>query len=189
MVGSGTPLNGTRSSITTMETGFYKKHKIRWSEFEADLFIPHLFNLGNQSPAFGCGANTLALLTGVAPSYIRNTNRQNRHHWKDSFMIKFLKENGFKVRHITKCDVSNTDPNTGYSSAFVNDRHVLMLSQLMNKNVASWSIAHNQLWYHNFQTCSFSPTSLLNQPTLNSYLIIHPKWRSENWSDKSKTKR
>lgn len=172
-----------------METGFYRKHPIKWSEFEADLFVPHLFNLGDFLTIFGCGANTLALLTGIAPRYIRNTNRKNPSHWKDSFMIKFLKENGFRVQHITKCDVSNTDPSTGFSSDYVNDRHVLLLSQLMNKNEASWTVTHNKLWYHNFQTCAFPSTVLLNQPTLNSYLIVHPKWRSENWSDKSKTKR
>jgi hypothetical protein len=162
-----------------METGYYKKRTIDWRKWEVDVFNPHLFLVDGC----GCGASALATLTGVPPQYIHNTNKKNRNHWKDSYMIKFLKICGFKVHHLTKCDVSNTDISYGYASESVTDRHVLLMSQLMNKNSASWTIAHNKLWYHNFQTCSFSPTSILSQPTLSCYLILHPSWRRENWVD------
>lgn len=168
-----------------METGYYKNRSLDWESFEVDVFSPHLFGIGGC----GCGASALATLTGVPPHFIRNTNRVNPNHWKDSFMIKFLKENGFKVRHLTKCDVSNTNPGTGIASYNLTDRHVLLLSQLTGKNTASWTVAHGKLWYHNFETCSFQATGLLNLPTLTCYLVCHPNWRCENWVDPKNKKR
>lgn len=167
-----------------METGFYKKRPFDWASFEADLFVPHLF----YNECGGCGANALALLTGIPPKFIHNTNYQNPNHWKDSFMIKFLKHKGFKIHHVTKCDVSNT-VSTLYASDSITERHIFLFSQLMNKNSASWAVAHNNLWYHNFQTCSFIATSLLNRPTLTTYLIIHPSWKRENWVDSFRKKK
>lgn len=162
-----------------METGYYKKRFLDWESFEVDVFVPHLFLMDGC----GCGANALSTLTGVPPTYIRNTNRKNRNDWKDSFMIKFLKECDFKIHHITKCDVSNTSGIGGFVNDNLTDRHVLLLSQLTGKNSASWTVAHNKLWYHNFQTCSFKATSLLNLPTLTCYLVCHPNWQRENWVD------
>ena len=160
-----------------METGYYKKKPIDWDTFEVDKFVPHLF-ISTYSYA-GCGANTLGLITGVPPTKIKNTNRQNPNHWKDTFMVKYLKDHGFVVRPLTKCDVScNTN---GFSSDFITDRHVLMTSQLMSKNVASWAVVHNKLWYHNFQICSFTGLSLVNTPILTCYILYKPEWQSANW--------
>jgi hypothetical protein len=168
-----------------MEPGFYRKRPLKWKSFEVDVFVPNLFDVGGC----GCGATALATLTGVPPHYIYNTNRKNKNHWKDSFMVKFLKICGFKVHHLTKCDVSNTDSLLGYASDGLTDRHVLLLSQLTGKNQASWTVAHNKLLYHNFEICSFQATSLLNLPTLTCYLVCHPAWKRENWVDPRNKKR
>lgn len=167
-----------------METGYYKKRRLDWESYEVDVFVPHLFNVDGC----GCGANALAILTGVPPHFIQNTNRQNRNHWKDSFMVKFLKECGFRVHHLTKCDASSA-ASPDFASDNITDRHVILSSQLTGKNKASWTVAHNRLWYHNFQICSFQATNLLNLPTLTCYLVCHPNWRRENWVDPRNRKR
>ncbi len=158
-----------------MENGYYRKKPIQWYKYEVDVFIPHLFSNGWA----GCGANTLALLTGIPPNYIQNTNKQNPNHWKDTFMIKFLKKHGFKVIPLTKCDATNCSD--GYIADKINNRHVLMVSQLMGKNNASWTVIHNELMYHNFETIAFKGYSLVNNPSLTAYVVFHPTWKSDNW--------
>jgi hypothetical protein len=164
-----------------METGYYNNKPIDWESFKVSLFIPHLFF---DDFCNGCGANTLALLTGIPPRKIHNTNQKNPSDWKDAFMVSFLKRKGFKIIPLTKCDV--TAETFGFTSNNIGDRHVLMLSQLLGKNVASWSVVHNQLWYHNFQTCSFSSLNLVNNPSLTCYLLCHPKWKINVKKPKSK---
>ena len=168
-----------------METGYYRKKPIDWTEWEVDVFAPHLF----QYNTAGCGASCLATITGFPPGFIHNTNRKNVNHWKDSFMVKFLKNHGFKVHHLTKCDVSNGDVNSTYTMNNITSRHVLMVSQLMNKNSASWSVVHDSMMYHNFQTVSFTGLSFVNSPTLTTYIVCHPSWRRENWIDKKYKKK
>lgn len=149
-----------------MRTGIYKKKRIDWSSFEVDKFVPHLFTL----ESYGCGANALALLTGVPPSKI-----ESRIDWTDKFMVKYLRKAGFTVKEVTMCDVSNN--NGFFIPSNINDLHVLLISHLMTKNEASWSIVHNKLYYHNFQTCSFTGLNLVNNPLLTCYLIMHPNWK------------
>lgn len=158
-----------------MDNGFYRKKPIKWSQYEVDLFIPHLYS---ENISGSCGANALSLVVGIPPKSVHNTNRNNKNDWKDSFMIKFLKKHGFIVKQLTKCDVSNTGT---YSMNTINDRHVLLTSQLISKNVASWAVIHNQLWYHNFQVCAFSGFTLVNAPTLTCYVVYHPSWNMKNW--------
>jgi hypothetical protein len=163
-----------------MENGFYRKKAIDWTRYTVDMFAPHLyFNYSG-----GCGANALSLLTGVPPHYIRNTNRQNPSHWKDTFMVKFLREHGFKTIHLTKCEVSNSSG--VYVNEGVTNQHILLLSQLMGKNTASWTVVHNDLMYHNFETVSFKGLNLVNSPSLTVYVVFKPEWRSENWKHEKK---
>lgn len=158
-----------------MENGRYRKRPINWYNYEVDCFTPHLFNVSLS----GCGANALALLTGIPPSHIRNTNRQRPNHWKDTFMVKFLKERGFKVIHLTKCEVTNTKGD--YVNATITNNHVLLMSQLMGKDTASWTVVHNELLYHNFETVSFKGYNMVNTPSLTIYVVFHPQWKADNW--------
>jgi hypothetical protein len=155
-----------------METGSYKKKPIDWESFKVDLFTPHLFVDGHSN---GCGGNALALLTGIPPEVIHNTNKKRPEDWTDEFMIKFLKKHKFRVQAITKCDMSLND---GYFiSEHITNRHVLLMSQLMLKNMASWTVSYNRLWYHNFDVASFGSLNLINCPTLTCYVVIHPSWK------------
>ena len=154
-----------------METGVYKKRPYDWSQFEVDKFCPHLYSFWSA----GCGANALALLTGINPHKIVNSNRKNSNDWKDSFMVNFLKKRGFKVKPVTKCDVTLGDGM--YTPNHITDRHVLLISQLMSKNEASWMVGHNQLWYHNFQTSSYKGITHINAPILTCYAVSHKNWQ------------
>lgn len=165
---------GIRLTLS-MEVGYYRKKAIDWADYTVDLFVPHLYT--NYSG--GCGANALSLLTGVPPHHILNTNRENRKHWKDSFMIGFLKKHGFKVFPLTKCEVTNVAG--AYVCDSIGNQHILLLSQLMGKNTASWTVVYNELMYHNFETVSFKGLNLVNSPSLTVYVVFRPEWRSENW--------
>jgi hypothetical protein len=155
-----------------MTVGIYKKRKVDWGAFEIDRFIPHLYVSNDDN---GCGATALSLLTGIHPHVIVKDRGRRSRHWSDSFMVKFLCSHGFTVQKITMCDVTNS-VDEYFSIQYVGERHVLLMSQLMQKNIASWSVAHNRIWYHNFQTCSFSGLNVVNYPILTCYLLKHPSW-------------
>jgi hypothetical protein len=152
-----------------MEIGTYRKKPVKWSDYTIDVFTPHLY-LNSIS---GCGGNSLALLTGKNPDQIKNPNKKNSNDWTDTFMVTYLKQNGFKVIPLTKREVTNFD--FSYGSG-IKSEHVILMSQLFNKKTASWAVVHNDLWYHNFQTCSFTSLSLINSPTLTCYVLWHKKW-------------
>jgi len=158
-----------------MKRGIYNNIPPDWPEFEVVKFVPHLFC---EEHGDGCGNNTLALLTGIDPTKINNTNRKSPNNWKDSFMVKFLLNHGLKVADVTMCNVS--DSSIFFCSDSITNRHVLLISQLMAKNEASWAVAHNKLWYHNFQTCSFNALNLVNNPLLTCYVVHHPDWGKYN---------
>jgi hypothetical protein len=162
-----------------MEVGYYRKRPIDWSLYMVDLFVPHLY----VNYSGGCGANALSLLTGVPPHFIQNTNRKNPNHWKDSFMVKFLKERGFKVFPLTKCETTNASG--VYVNDSINNQHVLLFSQLMSKNTGSWTVVHNELMYHNFETVAFRGLTLVNSPSLTVYVVFNPKWKSESWKNEN----
>lgn len=166
-----------------METGVYRKKMFDWEAFRVRRFIPHLYDQTGLTPQ-GCGATALSLLSGVNPEDIRNTNFKNINHWKDSFMVKFLKDRNFKVKPLTVCDVS---ARSGlFISDFIKDSHVILTSQLLGKNTASWAVIHDGLWYHNYSIMSLTTMDLINCPILTSYVIFHKKWLPSNLSSNKK---
>lgn len=152
-----------------MENGVYNKRKFDWSTMEITRFTPHLWH---NREFYGCGATALSLITGVPPEEIKNTNWKQKNHWKDTFMVKFLKQCGCKVRELTKCNI-NSDTGQFFSDK-ISNRHVILMSQLVGKKTATWAVVHNKIYYHNFQTHSFDTMSLLNSPTLTCYVVVPP---------------
>mgnify|MGYP002738072834 CR=1 FL=1 len=156
-----------------MEIGTYRKRPIDWKKYLVDCFRPHLFS---SYSGFGCGANTLSLLTGIAPFNIVNPNKTNPNDWTEKFVIRFLKKRGFTVIPFTVCDATNFSSVSGEIQEFLSDNHVLLTVQMLSKNKASWAVMHNKIWYHNFQLYSNTAISILNSPPLKIFVLHHPIW-------------
>jgi hypothetical protein len=167
-----------------MEIGQYRKRPIDWKKYQVGCFRPHLFSL----TGYGCGANILSLLTGIAPYKIRNTNTENPEHWTEQFVINFLRRRKFIVKPFTACDATNSESDDGYIKESLTDDHVLLTVQLLAKNKATWAVIHNKLWYHNFQIYSNSGLSMLNAPMLKAFVLFHNRWKTDatdidgNWN-------
>tara|TARA_R110000868_G_scaffold269412_1_gene528784 strand:+ start:454 stop:939 length:486 start_codon:yes stop_codon:yes gene_type:complete len=152
-----------------METGTYQDHKnwnkYRVNKFNFTLFDPFLYG------TFGCGANALACVTGKNPKNFL----QKSGHYSDEFMVKQLRKNNINVLKLTKSNLTNDKK----ASIKIDDRHVLLISQLFSKGEASWVIHHAGMFIHNFETDKCSYWHLLNFPIVSAYVLFKKKWRDE----------
>lgn len=154
-----------------MEKGTYTGRRVDYGRYATAVFNPFLFT-GSSRGNRGCGATTLALLTGVLPDTIARQNYY-QSHFDDAFMVQFLHRRGFTVLPLTQCTVSASDSLLGNS-------HVLLLSQLFRKNEATWGVIFGGVYYHNFDLYYLDQLSLLNKPALSAYLLSHPLWRLDH---------
>jgi hypothetical protein len=140
------------------------------SRFLVGRFTPNLYNGWIKS---GCGANTLALLTGVHPHKISNSNKEDQRDWKDRFMVRFLMERSFRVM---KVDIKNLVMSNEYLSTPLQDEHVVMASHRLGRKEASWIVIHGGLFYHNFCIHKLGGLELINHPILTAYVVNHRRW-------------
>ncbi|HEV2328653.1 MAG TPA: hypothetical protein VGY56_07700 [Verrucomicrobiae bacterium] len=151
-----------------MEKGTYTGRRVDFGRYATAVFNPFLFSCdirGNR----GCGATTLALLTGVSPDRIARLNHY-QPHFADEFIVGFLRRRGFTVLPLTQCNVSASDSQLSAS-------HVVLLSQLFRKNEATWGVIFDGIYYHNFDIYTLDSMSFLSKPILSAYLISSPLWR------------
>ena len=155
-----------------------------FSKLILDKFPATLYDALSYSQE-GCGANALAMLTGIHPSKIKKLNK-NKNHFPDSFMLKFLRKHGFKIYKITKCNLSkrNTGGNLNYQ---IKDNHLLLCSHLLKKNEATWVIYWNGIQYHNFELAKCDFWSLINFPISTAYVLYKDEWSTEDLKDQQKT--
>jgi len=144
-----------------------KWHALNLQPFVVSVFTPHLFS-ATEDLAQGCGASTLALLTGVAPNRIASQN--GRPHYSDRFMLRFLRARKFRVLRLTPDKLVRAEDR-------VRPDHVLLISQLFQPGEGTWGVVFGHLFYHNFIAYSLSKFAFLNKPILSAYLVIHPRWR------------
>jgi hypothetical protein len=150
-----------------VEKGSYRGRRVDFSNYAASFFNPYLFS-GSARSVVGCGASALALLTGTAPEAIAKKNRGA--HYSDGFMVRFLRDQRFRVLRLTLCNLSAATPKIGTA-------HVVLLSQLFRRNEGTWGVIFNWTYYHNFQNYALDALSFLNKPILSAYLVAHPKWQ------------
>lgn len=153
-----------------MELG--SKKKVNYKDFEVSKFSPHFFS--TSYGGLGCGICCLSLLSGQHPSTIYNTNKKNPNDFKDSFMVNFLRKKKFDILPIKMLQVSNhlqtfTDQ--------ITKRHVLMISQIFNKEESSWSVCWGgEYLCHNFYISHLERLEFLNRPILSAFLIKCSAW-------------
>ncbi len=156
-----------------MEKGIYTPRPKDFSKLIVDKFAPQIFNTAYNAIG-GCGANALSVLTGINPLDIKNTNPKNKNDWKDKFVVDFLRDCGFTVEPITLCDVSNSEI---YVESPITKNHVLLISQLLIKNEASWSVIYKDYIFHNFEIVPLKGLEFVNNPILTAYIVWSPAWK------------
>ena len=150
-----------------MENGSYTARRVNFADYAAAFFNPFLFT-ADWRARLGCGASALSLLTGVLPEKVARENGDP--HYSDAFMISFLRRRHYLVKELTLCRMSDGVGSIGRS-------HVILLSQLIRRNEATWGVIFNATYYHNFEWYTLDTLSLLNKPVVSAYLVLHPKWR------------
>jgi hypothetical protein len=150
-----------------VDRGFYTGRRVDFALYAVSCFNPYLFSAPFRA-RLGCGAGALALLTGVAPERIAAKN--GGRHYSDEFMLRFLRQHGFSLLRLTLCNVSAGGSKVGKS-------HVILVSQLILRNEATWGVIYDGNYYHNFCSYYLDSLSLLNKPILSAYLVMHPRWR------------
>ena len=151
-----------------MDKGTYKGRRVVFKHYAVSCFNPFLFS-DSASELRGCGAGALALLTGVAPERIAAKN--GGIHYSDAFMLRFLRECGFRTLQLTQRNLSA-------AKDYVGTEHVILLSQLFKRNEATWGVIFGGMYYHNFSLFGLNALSLLNKPVLSAYLVVDPRWRT-----------
>jgi len=116
----------------------------------------------------GCGATALALLTGTPPATIAARNRNV--HYPDKFMVRFLRQKQFVVLELTFCNLT-------LAQSELSSENVLLVSQLFAKNLATWGVIFQGMFYHGFRSYTLDSLSLLSKPLLSAYAVVHPRWR------------
>lgn len=150
-----------------MDKGTYTGRRVDFASYATSCFNPFLFSAANHGLS-GCGASALGLLTGVLPANFAAKTPDK--HYPDKFMLRCLRRHGFRVLRLTQCNLSANTPG-------VNARHVLLLSQLVRENEATWIVLFNGVCYHNFEIYSLELLSFINKPLLSAYVVFHLRWQ------------
>jgi hypothetical protein len=154
----------------------YKGRRADFDPFAASVFAPHIFT-GRERARVGCGAVTLACLTGIPPERIAAKNRGP--HYSDRFMLRFLKRRGFRVMKLSPIRMTSARNK-------VRSEHVILVSQLLYDYTATWGVIFDSLFFHNFKSYDLSTLALLNKPIISAYLVVHPSWQFPGLKDDGK---
>jgi hypothetical protein len=156
-----------------MENGKYGSSNTKFTKLTLDRFDASMFDAIKYMRT-GCGANALALLTGKHPARVSRLNK-HRNHFSDRFMLAFLRKHGFKTFKITKCNL--TSRNTDFEMGQLSDNHLMLMSQLLKPNEASWVVYWNGIQYHNFELSKANFWNLLNLPIISAYVLYKNEWK------------
>ena len=148
-----------------MERGSYAK-KINFEAFKVTKFTPHIYGKGIYQMC-GCGASTLALITGENPLVIAK-----KRDWTSRFMCSYLRQRNFKVAKLTERNVTNFKE----VSYPIRRNHVILATIKYIKGEASWVIIYNDMLYHNFEIIPFESYELINHPLMTAFLLYHKDW-------------
>ena len=151
--------------------GRYKKVITDFNQYAVEWFAPTIFK--KDMYACGCGRTALATIIGLNPELVPDGVGKHRH-FSDKFMVGYLRRAGYKVIPCTQCDMTQR---ADVIMNEITDDHVVLISQLMVKNEASWSVTYGGLAYHNFYITRLHGLDFLNKPLLSAYVVFHPKWR------------
>ena len=157
-----------------MENGRYGRANTDFKKLTINKFPLCLFDYA-QYGSTGCGANALSLLTGVNPRSILRMN-EGRSHYGDKFMLAFLRKKGIRAFKLTKCNITGRTGDGDFLSGLLSPNNLLLASQLIKKQEASWFVYWNNIQYHNFELGLATFSSLLNFPIVSAYVLYNQAW-------------
>jgi hypothetical protein len=151
-----------------MKFGSYGNGNTDFSKFKLSCVPLYLRSTADIKYSYGCGANALSILTGIPPS---NFYRKGGH-FSDRYMISALRATRFHVYEVNKSNL------TSKKSFSIDDRTLLLFSQLIKKGEASWKVSYGGQSYHNFDISVLNSWELLNMP-ISSMYVLYPKKNHE----------
>lgn len=151
-----------------MLKGRYRRHSVNLMPYRVSRFIPHLYLDAGEC---GCGATAVSLITGDNPFSLNRLNKGKRH-FPDKWVVTQL-QNRFYTAIPLKWRELNSD---GFVAYPIDNRNVVLISQMMFKREASWMVLHNGLVWHNFEPSRIHPYDFLNKPVLTAYVLWHSSW-------------
>ena len=157
-----------------MEKGTYTK-KIDYSKYQLSKYSL-TFRDKKFAGTWGCGATSLSLLTSKPPEHYSKLNKF-KAHYDDKFMVRELKKSGYEVIPLTISSLTDTELVINP----INNRHLLLVSQMVLKNEATWlMIAGGEYVIHNFQIDILSNLEFINHPILSIYILFKKSLRLNN---------
>lgn len=147
--------------------GRYTKENFDWRWCTAPNFLPQEFQ---RTPT--CGEDAVITLTGKKFSIVQRKKYKKVLPIRD--MVKLLRKRGYYVIPITVCMLTN---HYGCFRTLTKD-HVVLTCQVYYRGVASWSVCHNEQYWHNGQAYPPNALEFLTRPPIASYIVWHPKWAS-----------
>jgi hypothetical protein len=159
--------------IVIVRKGYYNCSTINWGEFEIKKFAPFLFDTLIYRD-ISCGASLLATLTGDNPYKIQKLNKNNTST-PDNFILSYLKKKNFKVKEITQALITKNTSN--FILNRIKDNHLIMSSNLIKKNEATWNLMVFGKLYHGFDCVNINYLETINHPLISCYIITHKKYQ------------
>ncbi len=96
-------------------------------------------------------------------------------------MTRFMRSRNFRMFRLTPRSVILAKTKIGPG-------HVLLVSQWFRPDEGTWGVVYGDFYYHNFEAYLLSSLAFLNKPIMSAYLVIHPKWRIDETTKKSKAR-
>lgn len=156
-----------------MKIGYYKKNPTDFRKYRVSRFSPHLYDMMVR-PYDTCGTAVLSTITGESPIKVEKHLPRGQRHWTDTALTNYLKQKGYIVKKVTKCDVTGDPTFVQYP---ITDQHVVITTKLVCKNEGTWTLTYNGAEYHNFEVYKMNPLEYLNNPIMSAYVVYHRKWK------------
>lgn len=139
-------------------------------ELDLDRYAAPRFYLGGHSSLGSCGENAYFALTHK--EFTRSQKAKYGSILTISQMVALLKKTGFTVIPLSVCRVTNSR----YLRNVVGDKHVVLNCQLMKRGEASWSICHDNKYYHGGDVEEPKILEFILRPIIASFVIWHSDW-------------
>ena len=159
-----------------MLLGDYKR--IDWKAYEsprADIHFRDNFDSFYDHKT--CGSAAIRILTGLSSIYIDESLPGNRLHWTDTSICRFLKSAGYTVLPVTKFGVTFEYYRTFEKiRPMIRLNHVILSSQLVCKDEASWFVVHKNAVWHDMRRSRLNPLHFVYFPIQSIFVVWHPEW-------------
>lgn len=159
-----------------MEKGIYEAEPTDFSDFETIRFIPHMYDPSLYG-LLGCGPTALSLISGINPVDLQFLI-DDQGATSEEKVEEFLKKNNFNFCKLTLGKLTNSSIENNVVSNVIHPFHVLLLIQMYQKNMASYTVVWNNLIWHNYQVQPFTALELVNRPVIGGWIICHDNWKN-----------